>query len=85
MAAVADNELKMQPLTGLRILDLTKLLPGPWSTMLLGDLGAEVLKIESPYQGGDNSRAGRPRYAGQGRSESVYFCNVNRKIGRAHV
>ncbi len=68
----------MQPLTGLRILDLTKLLPGPWSTMLLGDLGAEVLKIESPYQGGDNSRAGRPRYAGQGRSESVYFCNVNR-------
>lgn len=46
--------------------------------MTLGDLGAEVVKIENPHQGGDNSRAGRPRYTGQGRSESVYFCNVNR-------
>ncbi len=46
--------------------------------MTLGDLGAEIIKVENPHQGGDNSRAGRPRYVGQGRSESVYFCNVNR-------
>ena len=74
-----------QPLSGIRILDLTRLLPGPWSTMLLADLGAEVIKIENPDTGGDPSRSAQPRYAGNaGKAgedrvgESVYFCNVNR-------
>lgn len=66
-----------QPLSGIRVLDLTRLLPGPWSTMLLADLGAEVIKIEHP-DGGDGSRHGTPRYGRGDSSESVYFCNVNR-------
>ena len=68
-----------QPLSGIRILDLTRLLPGPWSTMLLADLGAQVIKIENPETGGDPSRSAQPRYvSSDGASESVYFCNVNR-------
>jgi crotonobetainyl-CoA:carnitine CoA-transferase CaiB-like acyl-CoA transferase len=67
----------MGPLTGVRVLDFTQLLPGPWCTMTLGDLGAEVIKVERPE--GDSSRAAEPRYqAPGGPGESVYFCNVNR-------
>jgi crotonobetainyl-CoA:carnitine CoA-transferase CaiB-like acyl-CoA transferase len=67
-----------QPLSGIRILDLTRLLPGPWATMLLGDLGAEVIKVENPATAGDPSRHAHPRYAAGESSESVYFCSVNR-------
>lgn len=67
----------MQPLHDVRVLDLTRHLPGPWATMTLGDLGADVLKVERPVEG-DTVRTASPRYGTGKASESVYFCNVNR-------
>ncbi len=62
------------PLVGLRILDLTRALAGPFCTMMLGDMGAEVIKVESP-EGGDDSRSWAPPFIGQ---ESAYFLSCNR-------
>jgi crotonobetainyl-CoA:carnitine CoA-transferase CaiB-like acyl-CoA transferase len=61
------------PLTGIRVLDLTRLLPGPFCTMLLADMGADVIKIEDPDQG-DYMRWSPPLLNGQ----SVLFNAVNR-------
>ena len=60
------------PLTGVRVLDLTHTLAGPFATMILADLGAEVIKVEPPN--GDETRSWSPRIDG----ESVYFMSVNR-------
>ncbi|MBI3401820.1 MAG: CoA transferase [Acidobacteria bacterium] len=49
----------MAPLEGLRVIDLTRVVAGPFCTMMLGDMGAEVLKIEEP-QHGDDTRAWEP-------------------------
>jgi crotonobetainyl-CoA:carnitine CoA-transferase CaiB-like acyl-CoA transferase len=64
----------MPPLDGLCVLDMTEALAGPYCTMLLGDLGAEVIKIERPGSG-DMSRGWAPPFVGQ---ESAYFLSVNR-------
>ena len=61
------------PLSGLVVLDLSRILAGPYCTMVLGDLGAEVLKVESPH--GDDSRAWGPPFV---EGESAYFLAVNR-------
>ena len=65
------------PLVGIRVLDLSRALAGPYCTMMLGDMGADVMKVESP-DGGDDSRTWAPPYIGQ---ESAYFlsCNRNKK------
>jgi crotonobetainyl-CoA:carnitine CoA-transferase CaiB-like acyl-CoA transferase len=62
------------PLDGLTILDLTRVLSGPYCTMLLGDMGARVVKIEQPGRG-DDTRAWGPPFIG---GESTYFLSVNR-------
>ncbi|XP_035174663.1 succinate--hydroxymethylglutarate CoA-transferase isoform X8 [Oxyura jamaicensis] len=64
----------VKPLDGVRILDLTRVLAGPFATMNLGDLGAEVIKVEKPGAG-DDTRAWGPPFVG---TESVYFLSVNR-------
>jgi len=61
-------------LAGLRVLDLTRILAGPLCTMMLGDLGADVIKVE-PVAGGDDTRGWGPPFAG---GESAYFLGVNR-------
>ncbi|HEX6106725.1 MAG TPA: CoA transferase, partial [Gemmatimonadales bacterium] len=63
------------PLAGLRVLDLTRVLAGPLCTMMLGDLGADVLKIERPGEG-DETRGWGPPFDARG--ESAYFLAVNR-------
>jgi CoA:oxalate CoA-transferase len=63
-----------QPLAGVRILDLSQMLAGPYGTMILGDLGAEIIKIEKPGEG-EIGRGMPPHYF---HGESVYFLSVNR-------
>ncbi len=64
------------PLAGIQVLDLSRVLAGPYCTMMLGDLGADVIKVESPE--GDDTRRWGPPYAG---SESAYYlcCNRNKR------
>ena len=62
------------PLEGLRVLDLTRALAGPFCAQMLGDMGADVLKVEQPGVG-DNARGWGPPFQG---GESSYFLSVNR-------
>ena len=62
------------PLTGLKVLDLSRVLAGPYCTMLLADMGAEVIKVERPGKGDDTRGYGPPFVNG----ESAYFLSVNR-------
>jgi crotonobetainyl-CoA:carnitine CoA-transferase CaiB-like acyl-CoA transferase len=61
-------------LAGIRILDLSRVLAGPWCTMTLGDLGADVIKVENP-KGGDDTRGWGPVFAA---GESAYYFCANR-------
>ncbi|CAN5676931.1 CoA transferase [soil metagenome] len=62
------------PLAGVRVLDLTRVMTGPYCTMMLGDLGADVVKVEMPGKG-DDTRSWGPPFQGE---ESTYFLSVNR-------
>src|SRR4051795_5123132 len=62
------------PLAGVRVADFSRVLAGPYGTMLLADLGAEVVKVEKPGEG-DETRAWGPPWAG---GQSAYFLSVNR-------
>src|ERR1700712_32261 len=61
------------PLSGFRIIDFSRLLPGPWCTQTLGDLGADVIKVEQP-EIGDYSRFNPPTF----KSVGAYFNSINR-------
>lgn len=71
---LASPSLSLPPLAGVRILDLSRVLAGPWCTMTLGDLGAEVIKIEQPGRGDDTRRWGPPYVE----DEAAYFLCANR-------
>ncbi|KAJ5913590.1 hypothetical protein N7504_002473, partial [Penicillium tannophilum] len=79
-APSADGSL---PLAGIRVLDMTRVLAGPYCTQILGDLGADVIKVEHPVRG-DDTRAWGPPYAKyedeskEGPGESAYYLAVNR-------
>ncbi len=62
------------PLSGIVVVDLSRVLAGPYCTMMLGDLGATVIKVEHPGEGDDTRRFGPPYVAG----ESAYYLGLNR-------
>jgi crotonobetainyl-CoA:carnitine CoA-transferase CaiB-like acyl-CoA transferase len=64
----------MAPLDGITVLDLTRVLSGPYCTMLLADMGARVIKVEQPGKGDDTRAWGPPFLEG----ESAYFLSINR-------
>ena len=72
------------PLDNIRILDMSRVLAGPWATQLLGDYGADVLKIEKPGCGDDTRHWGPPWLGGEA-AESAYFLSTNRNKRSATV
>jgi crotonobetainyl-CoA:carnitine CoA-transferase CaiB-like acyl-CoA transferase len=69
-----EGSLQQPPLDGVRVIDFSRVLAGPYCTMVLADLGAEVIKVERP-RGGDETRSWGPPFAG---GEAAYYLSVNR-------
>ena len=74
MAISEVSDVTQAPLSNLKVLDLSRILAGPLCAMLLGDLGADVIKVERPDRG-DDTRAWGPPFVG---GESAYYLHVNR-------
>src|ERR687897_588946 len=73
MPSSSDEPIRA-PLDGLSVVDLTRVLSGPYCTMLLADMGARVIKVEQPGRGDDTRAWGPPFVQG----ESAYFLSINR-------
>lgn len=69
-------QIAQRPLAGVRVVDLSRALAGPYATMMLADAGADVVKVEPP--GGDDSRGWLPFVERDGHRESAYFMSANR-------
>nr|WP_283937873.1 CoA transferase [Sphingomonas caseinilyticus] len=68
----------IKPLAGVRVLDLSRVLAGPWATQLLADLGAEVIKVEKPGSGDDTRHWGPPWLEHDDQKVAAYFLAANR-------
>lgn len=77
MTPQATEPTGSRPLQGIRVLDLSRVLAGPWCTQLLADLGAEVTKVEQPGSGDDTRHWGPPWHE-QGERVAAYFLSANR-------
>ena len=71
---ILEEKDMAKPLEGIRVLDASRVLTGPFCSMILGDLGAEIIKIEIPGAGDDTRHWGPPFIGG----ESAYFLSINR-------
>lgn len=74
---MTETENSTGPLAGITVLDLSRVLAGPWCTQMLGDLGAEVIKIEQPGEGDDTRKWGPP-FLPDGSGDSGYYLCANR-------
>ena len=70
--------MALRPLEGIKVLDLSRVLAGPWCTQLLADLGADVVKIERPGSGDDTRHWGPPWFGEGDRRVAAYFLSCNR-------
>jgi formyl-CoA transferase/CoA:oxalate CoA-transferase len=74
LLVILEEKNMVKPLEGIRVLDASRVLTGPFCSMILGDLGAEIIKIEIPGAGDDTRHWGPPFIGG----ESAYFLSINR-------
>lgn len=74
---MSEKQTSTGPLAGIKVLDLSRVLAGPWTTQILGDLGAEVIKVEQPGQGDDTRRWGPP-FLDDGSKDAAYYLCANR-------